>query len=78
MGLDDPLWQQYLNYLNNLLHGDLGSSIVNSQPVLKELLIALPGDHRADGGGDDLRGRRSASRSAATPHATPRAGRTAR
>ena len=32
MGLDDPLWQQYLNYLNNLLHGDLGSSVVN-QPA---------------------------------------------
>lgn len=22
--LDQPLWQQYLHYLNNLLHGDLG------------------------------------------------------
>jgi oligopeptide transport system permease protein len=25
-GLDDPLWRQYLNYLNNLLHGDFGPS----------------------------------------------------
>ena len=25
-GLDDPLWRQYLNYLNNLLHGNLGPS----------------------------------------------------
>jgi ABC-type dipeptide/oligopeptide/nickel transport system permease component len=23
---DDPLWQQYLNYLGNVLRGDLGSS----------------------------------------------------
>jgi len=25
-GLNDPLWQQYLNYLNNLLHGNFGPS----------------------------------------------------
>ena len=34
LGLDKPLWQQYLNYLSNVLHGDLGASIINSQPVL--------------------------------------------
>lgn len=27
--LDAPLWQQYLNYLNNLLHGDLGVSLTS-------------------------------------------------
>ena len=42
MGLDDPLWQQYLRYLNNLLHGDLGTSVINNQPVLKELLVRFP------------------------------------
>ena len=42
MGLDDPLWQQYLRYLNNLLHGDLGTSVINAQPVLKELLVRFP------------------------------------
>ena len=25
-GLNEPLWQQYLNYLNNLLHGNFGPS----------------------------------------------------
>src|SRR6188472_2610820 len=25
-GLDEPLWMQYLNYLNNLLHGNFGPS----------------------------------------------------
>src|SRR5690348_14892018 len=25
-GLDDPLWLQYLNYMNNLLHGNFGPS----------------------------------------------------
>ena len=32
LGLDDPLWQQYLNYLNNVLHGDLGTSLINTSP----------------------------------------------
>ena len=40
--LDQPLWQQYLLYVNNLLHGDFGTSIVNSQPVAKEFLIRFP------------------------------------
>src|SRR4026209_2348676 len=41
LGLDDPLWQQYLNYLANVLRGDLGSSIINNQPVLRGVLIRL-------------------------------------
>jgi peptide/nickel transport system permease protein len=41
--LDDPLWQQYLSYVNNLLHGDFGTSVVNSQPVAKEFLVRFPG-----------------------------------
>jgi peptide/nickel transport system permease protein len=43
LGLDDPLWQQYLTYLGNLLRGDLGSSIINNQPVLREFLVRFPG-----------------------------------
>jgi len=42
MGLDDPMWQQYLRYLNNLLHGDLGYSVINNQPVLRELAFRFP------------------------------------
>jgi peptide/nickel transport system permease protein len=42
LGLDDPLWQQYLSYLGNLLRGDLGSSIINNQPVLREFLVRFP------------------------------------
>ncbi len=32
-GLDRPLWQQYTDYMGNLLHGDLGSGIHNKRPV---------------------------------------------
>ena len=42
LGLDLPIWQQYLNYLGNILHGDLGSSIINNQPVLREFLTRFP------------------------------------
>ncbi|MGH2408107.1 MAG: ABC transporter permease [Candidatus Limnocylindrales bacterium] len=42
LGLDDPLWQQYLGYVGNLLGGDFGSSVVNGQPVLREFLIRFP------------------------------------
>jgi peptide/nickel transport system permease protein len=42
MHLDDPLWQQYLVYAGNLLHGDFGSSVINNQPILHEFLIRFP------------------------------------
>jgi ABC-type dipeptide/oligopeptide/nickel transport system permease component len=42
LGLDLPLWQQYLKYLGQLLHGDLGVSVVNSKPVLAEFLVRFP------------------------------------
>jgi peptide/nickel transport system permease protein len=42
LGLDDPLWQQYLGYLGNMLQGEFGSSIVNNQSVLKEFLVRFP------------------------------------
>ncbi|AGL16828.1 binding-protein-dependent transport systems inner membrane component [Actinoplanes sp. N902-109] len=33
LGLDDPLWQQYLHYLAHLLTGDLGVSMTSGLPV---------------------------------------------
>ncbi len=44
-GLDQPLWQQYLNFWNALLHGDLGISLyVFPTPVTQVILKALPYD----------------------------------
>lgn len=42
LGLDLPLWQQYLNYLDKLLHLDFGASIINSKPFLQEFAIRFP------------------------------------
>jgi peptide/nickel transport system permease protein len=41
-GLDKPLIFQYFEWISGLLHGDLGMSILNRQPVLQELLRRLP------------------------------------
>lgn len=37
-GLTDPLWIQYGRFLLNLLHGDLGISLVDRQPVTPLIL----------------------------------------
>ena len=41
-GLDRPLWQQYLDYLWHSLHGDLGSSINTTHPIVREFLTLFP------------------------------------
>lgn len=41
-GLNQPLWQQYLHYLNRLLHGDPGTSQRTGQPVLSNLMDVIP------------------------------------
>jgi peptide/nickel transport system permease protein len=43
LGLDLPLWQQYLNYVNGLIHGDFGTDYINNRDVLTEFLIRFPG-----------------------------------
>lgn len=42
MGLDRPIYVQYLDFLNRLIHGDLGYSFFNKQPVLSQLLDVFP------------------------------------
>ena len=42
MGFDRPLWEQYFSFLGDLLHADLGVSIVTKAPVLEEFLARFP------------------------------------
>jgi peptide/nickel transport system permease protein len=42
LGLDDPLLTQYVHYLGNLLHGDLGESITTQLPVSETITQRLP------------------------------------
>jgi peptide/nickel transport system permease protein len=41
-GTDDPLPQQYLTYMSNLLRGDLGTSQQTHQPVADDLGVSIP------------------------------------
>ncbi|MFM0055363.1 ABC transporter permease [Paraburkholderia phytofirmans] len=42
LGLDRPLWQQYLHFIGRALHGDLGRSFVFNQPSIQLILERLP------------------------------------
>src|SRR4051794_3645537 len=42
LGLDLPLWQQYLVFLGRALHGDLGRSFVFNEPALRLILDRMP------------------------------------
>ena len=41
-GLDQPMWRQYLSWINQVLHGNLGWSKVVSMPVTDAILNFLP------------------------------------
>ena len=42
LGLNDSIWQQLLRYIFNVAHGDLGTSIFTSNPVLSDLMERAP------------------------------------
>jgi peptide/nickel transport system permease protein len=42
LGLDLPLWQQYLVFLGKALQGDLGRSFVFNEPALRLILDRMP------------------------------------
>src|SRR5579871_1656241 len=42
LGLDQPVWRQFLSYAVRLLHGDFGVSVASQQKVLTEFLTLFP------------------------------------
>ena len=42
LGLDQPIWKQFVDYVWNLLHGDFGTSIVTNEKVLTEFATLFP------------------------------------
>jgi dipeptide transport system permease protein len=42
LGLDQPVWKQFLDYCGQLLQGDFGTSIVTNQGVLTEFAALFP------------------------------------
>jgi peptide/nickel transport system permease protein len=42
LGLDRPLGTQYLSYLDDLVHGDFGTSLQDDHPVAEDIALRLP------------------------------------
>src|SRR5262252_2929932 len=42
LGLDKPIFAQYLDWVGTLLRGDLGPSFRTHQPILQELASRMP------------------------------------
>ncbi len=42
MGLNAPLWVQYLRFLGGLVRGDLGKSLITGRPVAAQIASVLP------------------------------------
>jgi peptide/nickel transport system permease protein len=42
LGLDKPMWERYLSYVGDVLHGDFGRSYRTRQPVLQAIGERLP------------------------------------
>ncbi|KKB86756.1 peptide ABC transporter permease [Devosia limi DSM 17137] len=41
-GYNLPIWQQYFNYVGNLLQGNFGTSLATKRPVLNEFMTLFP------------------------------------
>ena len=42
LGLDQPLPEQFLHYVEDLVHGDFGNSLATGRPVMAEIVSRLP------------------------------------
>ncbi len=42
MGLDQPVWKQFGDYVWSILHGDFGTSLVSKAPILEEFAKLFP------------------------------------
>jgi peptide/nickel transport system permease protein len=42
LGLDRPLWEQYLHFVGGVLQGDLGKSFVFGEPAMRVILQRMP------------------------------------
>ena len=42
LGFDKPVWEQYLDYIVGILHGDFGTSVLTNRPVIDEFMELFP------------------------------------
>ena len=42
LGLNKPLWEQFYIYVNKVVHGDFGTSVLTSNPVMQDIRRTFP------------------------------------
>ena len=42
LGLNKPLWEQFAIYVSKILHGDFGTSVLTSNPVMQDIRRTFP------------------------------------
>jgi peptide/nickel transport system permease protein len=42
LGLNKPLWEQFWIYISKVLHGDFGTSVLTTHPVMQDILHTFP------------------------------------
>jgi peptide/nickel transport system permease protein len=42
LGLNEPLWTQYVTYMSGLLRGDFGLALQDEHPIVDEIALRLP------------------------------------
>ncbi|PLW78503.1 peptide ABC transporter permease [Cohaesibacter celericrescens] len=42
LGLDKPIWEQYLIFVGNILQGDFGRSVMTTRPVIEDIARFFP------------------------------------
>ncbi|TLP46150.1 ABC transporter permease [Cohaesibacter sp. CAU 1516] len=42
LGLDKPIWEQYVIFVTNMLQGDFGNSVMTTRPVLEDIKRFFP------------------------------------
>jgi peptide/nickel transport system permease protein len=42
LGLNKPLWEQFIIYMDKVLHGDFGISVLTSNPVMQDIRHVFP------------------------------------
>jgi peptide/nickel transport system permease protein len=42
LGIDQPIWVQYMRFVLDALHGDFGTSLATNHPAVDDVLVAFP------------------------------------
>ena len=68
LGLNKPLWEQFYIYVSKVVHGDFGTSVLTSNPVMQDIRRTFPATFELSSASlADPRHQRRRSRSVPSP-----------